>query len=262
MKRKLYIGTNTKMTKTIAETVSFLNSLQALTEDICRDNIELFVIPSYTTLESARKCVSEGLIRLGAQNMCWEQRGQFSGEISPLMLKETGTEIVLVGHSERRSIFNETDELINKKVLSALRHGFTTLLCIGETADQKEMNISDEALAIQLKTGLHKVEDKDLGRLWVAYEPVWAIGTQGIPASASYAEDKQGKIKNELKDLFGDASDDIPVLYGGSVNYENSQELIQMQCIDGLFIGRSAWEAYNFNRIIRQTLPLFMNKNS
>lgn len=261
MNKKLYIGTNTKMTKGIADTVSFLKALQSLTEDISREDIELFVIPSYTALERARKSVTAGLIRLGAQNMCWEEQGQFTGEISPLMLQETGTEIIEIGHSERRHIFGETDEHINKKVLSALKHGFTALLCIGETAREKELNIGSERLAAQLKTGLHQVAEKDLERLWVAYEPVWAIGTQGVPASATYAEDKHGKIKVELTALFGKAAQDIPVLYGGSVTLENSLEFIQMPSIDGLFIGRSAWEADNFNQIIRQTLPLFKNKN-
>lgn len=257
---RLYIGTNTKMYMNISQTVDFLTKLHGLTKDISRKKIKLFVIPSYTALDAARKCVPKESISIGAQNMCWEEQGQFTGEISPLMLQEVGVQIVQIGHSERRHIFKETDIEENKKVLSALKHGFTPLLCIGETREQKEKKISDEILRIQIKMGLNQVTPEQSKKVLIAYEPVWAIGVGGTPASKEYADEKHKVIKQTLIKLFGDNGKDIPVLYGGSVNNQNASELISMPHIDGLFIGRSAWDADNFNKIIREVLPLFFQK--
>ena len=253
---KVYFGTNTKMYKNIAQTVAFLTRLDQLTADISREDLELFVIPSFTTLDAARRCVPPERIALGAQNMGWEDEGQFTGEISPLMLKEVGTRIVEIGHSERRHVLGETDWMENRKVLCALRHGFTPLLCIGETGEQKELGLSDEVLRTQLKAGLHGVSPEDAPKLWVAYEPVWAIGVSGVPASPEYAAEKHQVIRDCLVELFGPAGKGIPLLYGGSVNPENAPALIPLPNIDGLFIGRSAWDADNFNRIIRDCLAL------
>ena len=151
MKKKFYFGTNTKMYKTIKDTRAFVSELQELTKDISRDDITLFVIPSYTTLKDANELKNEDLLMIGAQNMGWEEQGQFTGEISPLMLQEIGTDLIMVGHSERRHVLGETDEQENKKVICALNHNFTTLLCVGETEEQKEYGISEEIIRIQLK---------------------------------------------------------------------------------------------------------------
>lgn len=260
---KLYLGTNTKMYKTIADTVNFLIELGSLTADIDRDQLELFVIPSYTSLDAARRLIPEGKVKLGAQNMCWEEQGQYTGEISPLMLKELGIEIIEIGHSERRHILGETDEDERKKVTAAVRHGFTPLLCIGETLEQKNYGISNEILSIQLRIGLSQLSREQASKLWVAYEPVWAIGVNGIPADEGYADEKHAFIKETLISLFGkETGEDIPVLYGGSVNNDNANLLIEKPNIDGLFIGRSAWDAKNFNSIIRSVMPLFLAKNN
>jgi len=260
---KLYLGTNTKMYKTIADTLDFLTRLNGLTGDINRSRLELFVIPSYTSLDVARKCVPADKISIGAQNMCWEDQGQFTGEISPLMLREVGASIVEIGHSERRHVLHETDAEENKKVLAALNHHFTALLCIGETGEQKGLGLSDEVLRTQLKAGLHGITLNSTDRLWIAYEPVWAIGVNGTPASKEYADEKHAVIKQTLIEIFGaETGSDIPVLYGGSVNNENAEELIAMPHIDGLFIGRSAWDAENFNHIIRSVLPLFFERKN
>lgn len=262
MKRlnKIYLGTNTKMYKSISDTVEFLGRLCELTRDIDRKLLELFVIPSYTALNEARRTVSKECIKLGAQNMCWEDEGQFTGEISPLMLKEIGINIVEIGHSERRHGMGETDEMEKKKVSAALRHGFTPLLCIGETLEQKNYGISDEILKIQLKIGLSEVTKEQAKNIWIAYEPVWAIGVNGIPADEGYANEKHGVIKETLAAMFGEEGRDIPVLYGGSVNPSNAEPLIKEANIDGLFIGRSAWQADNFYKIIQSVLPLFIEK--
>ncbi len=258
---KLYLGTNTKMYKTISDTITFLTELKSLTGDIDRNKLELFVIPSYTSLETAKRIVPGGKIKLGAQNMCWAEEGQFTGEISPLMLKEIGIDIIEIGHSERRHILGETDEDEKKKVTAAIQHGFTPLLCIGETLEQKNYGISNEILSIQLKVGLSQLNREQASGLWVAYEPVWAIGVNGIPADEGYADEKHAFIKQTLISMFGEETgNDIPVLYGGSVNNGNAELLIRKPNIDGLFIGRSAWDAKNFNSIIRSVLPLYLDK--
>lgn len=257
MKSKLYFGTNLKMYKTIAQTTEFLQRLAEHSKDISYNDIELFVIPSFTTLPSAIHSIDRQHLKLGAQNMSWEEQGQFTGEISPLMLKELNLDIVMIGHSERRHIFGETDYEENLKVHTALKHDFTALLCIGETAQQKDYGISDETLRAQLKIGLHNISPEYLHKVWIAYEPVWSIGVNGIPASTDYAEEKHKVIKQTLYELFGDQSTQIPVLYGGSVNPQNANQLIIQPSIDGLFIGRSAWDADAFNDLIRQTKHFF-----
>lgn len=252
---KIFLGTNTKMYKTIAETKEFLAELCALTQDISRDEMTLFVIPSFTALQESRKTVNGDEILLGAQNMGWEDVGPFTGEISALMLKEIGIQIAEIGHSERRHILSESDEMENKKVLCALKHGLTPLLCIGETKEQRANGISAEILRMQLKVGLKDVSINDSDKLWIAYEPVWAIGASGIPATANYVAKMHGVIRQTLVELFGaDSAHQIPILYGGSVNAQNASELICVPDVDGLFIGRSAWQAKNFNAIIRDVL--------
>lgn len=259
MKKKLYFGSNLKMYKTIKDTVEYLQKLQSNLSDISRDEIVLFIIPSYTALESAAKQIDQDSIRLGAQNICWEDEGQFTGEISPIMLKEIGLKLVMIGHSERRHVFGETDDVENKKVKAALNHGFTTLLCIGETAEQKEYGISAEILKMQLKVGLHDVPAAQIPDIWVAYEPVWSIGVNGTPASADYAEKMHKVIKETLAEIFGESASQIPVLYGGSVNPGNANQLIVQPSIDGLFTGRAAWDADKFDTLIRDAKATFDN---
>lgn len=255
MGKKLYFGSNLKMYKTIAQTTEYLQALTALTKDISRqEEITLFIIPSYTSLKDASEKTDHSLCLLGAQNMCWEEEGQFTGEISPLMLNEIGMDLVMIGHSERRHVFRETDIEENRKVKSVLSHGMRALLCIGETGEQKEYGISPEVLRSQLKIGFHDVDPSFADRIWVAYEPVWSIGVNGIPASAGYAQEMHDVMKECLREIFGSAADRIPCLYGGSVNPGNAKELICQKSVDGLFVGRSAWQAENFNSLIRDAL--------
>lgn len=257
MDKKLYFGTNLKMYKTIEETVSYLKKLVDNTKDISRDAIELFVIPSYTSLSAAVTSVDRSFIKLGAQNMCWEDQGQFTGEISPLMLKELALDMVMIGHSERRHVFGEKDREENLKVKASLAHGFNTLLCIGETLEEKEYGISPEVLRTQLKVGFHGVSGDQADKIKVAYEPVWSIGVNGIPASAEYAEEMHKVIKGCLEELFGKRSAEIPVLYGGSVNPGNAEDMIVQPSVDGLFTGRAAWQADDFDRLIRQAMNAY-----
>lgn len=258
--KKLYFGSNLKMYKTIRETREYLASLVDLTKDLSREEMELFIIPSYTSLADAVKIVDQDELRLGAQNMCWEDQGQFTGEISPVMLNELGLRLVMIGHSERRHVFGETDIEENKKVKAVLAHGMTALLCIGETGEEKEYGLSPEVLRTQLKVGFHQVSKDQIPNIWVAYEPVWSIGVNGTPASAEYAEEMHKIIKDTLWELFGEESRRIPVLYGGSVNPGNARSLIVQPSIDGLFVGRSAWDAEKFNVLIRDAIDAYRTK--
>ena len=262
MGKKLYFGSNLKMYKNIQDTLSYPQDLVSYTKDISREEIELFIIPSYTTLESAVSKTDRAFVKLGAQNMCWEDEGQFTGEISPLIPRELGLDLVMIGHSERRHVFGGTDREENLKVKAALKHGFTTLLCIGETAEEKNYGISPEVLRTQLKVGFHDVPVSSVPHIWVAYEPVWSIGVNGTPASAEYAEEMHQVIKKCLLEIFGEAGADIPVLYGGSVNPGNAEELIVQPSIDGLFTGRAAWQADKFNKLIRDAVLAYKTSHS
>lgn len=248
--KKLYFGSNLKMYKGMKETSLYLKKLAENTKDLSREEAEIFIIPSYTSLPEAVNSIDRTEIRLGAQNMCWEEEGQFTGEISPCMLKEMGIDLVMIGHSERRHVFGETNIEENKKVKAALAHGFKTLLCVGETAEEKEYGIASEVLKTQLKMGFHRVEASQADSIWVAYEPVWSIGVNGTPASAGYAERIHKLIRETLVEIFGEAGREIPVLYGGSVNPGNAEELMVQQSVDGLFVGRSAWDADRFGELI------------
>ena len=252
--KKWYMGTNTKMYKTIAETNEFVSQLCELTSDIDRENFELFVIPSYTTLDQANRKRDAARLKLGAQNIGWEERGQYTGEISPLMLQEVGCELVMIGHSERRHIFHETDEMERRKVRCAMDHGFTVLLCIGETEEEKEAGRSDEVIKTQLRHGLSDIRPEETSKLWIAYEPVWAIGVNGKPITIAYADEKLQVIREALTDGFGSCGEEIPIFYGGSVNPGNAVPLSHCREINGLFIGRSAWDAGKFNKLIRKVL--------
>ena len=259
MRKKFYVGTNTKMFQTGAEAESYIRRMDSLIDDI-RDRLEFFFIPSFTSLDRVVKAAG-GRVRIGAQNMAWEDRGQFTGEVSPLMLEELGVRFVLIGHSERRHVFRETDEDMAKKLRCAFDHGFTALLCVGETAQQKDAGNSIGAVREQIlrAADLLRAEEPD-GNLWIGYEPVWAIGYSGVPASAGYAQDMHLAIKDILYERFGERGRDVPVLYGGSVNAGNAVDYISRRGVDGLFIGRSALDPDGFNGIIRDALEAFESR--
>ena len=254
--KKIYFGTNKKMYKTIVDTRTFIKELADITKDINPEHARLFVIPSYTALAEAKKMLQDTNIKLGAQNMCWADEGEFTGEISPVMLKEIGIDIVEIGHSERRHVLGESDFQTKMKVEASIRHGMTALLCIGETKEQKAYNIQDEILSMQLKVGLSSIKSTDAEKLlWIAYEPVWAIGVNGTPISMSYAAERHKHIRSVLIDLFGEEIGcNIPVLYGGSVNMDNARPLMSDPNINGLFVGRSAWEAGNYYKMLKWVL--------
>lgn len=248
MGKKFLFGTNLKMYKTNSQTVAYVQQLEALTADMKDLDGNLFVIPSYTALSDTKACSKR--IRLGAQNMHWADCGKFTGEISPLMLKEIGVDIIELGHSERRHVMGETDADIEKKAAAAIRHGFTALLCIGETKEEKDAGQTAAVLSRQIRSALKG--DYPTEKIWVAYEPVWAIGEEGIPAEPAYVEQVHGQIKEVLQEIYPECGDTIPVLYGGSVNHENCVPFANLKHVDGLFVGRSAWEAESFDQLIRK----------
>ena len=260
MNAPLLVGTNLKMYKGVKDTIEFLSRLNDNIGHIAKDDMTIFVIPSYLALHAACRSDAHDRILLGAQNLHWEDSGQFTGEVSPVMLKEIGIDIAEIGHSERRQLFGETDVTVGLKAQAALKHGMRTLVCIGETAEDKASGITFEKLRMQAKVALKGIPEDDLDSLWVAYEPVWAIGVHGVPAEPGYAEKSHRMIKDVLEELYPAKGAGVPVLYGGSVNMENASKLIVQPSIDGLFIGRTAWDADRFASLIAEVLPLWKAK--
>ena len=248
---KIWIGTNWKMTKTIAEGIDFTKGLKKISKAITSD-LQLFIIPSHTSLVPIKELTTGSDIYLGAQNMHWEDSGAYTGEISPRMLAEIGIDMIELGHSERRQYFNETDAAINKKVHAALKYSIRPLICIGENMEQKKQQISKETLAAQLKVCLQGVSMEQAKEVLIAYEPVWAIGEQGVPANAGYVVDIHDFLRNRLEEIFAEVGREIPILYGGSVNHDNFLEYIDLKNVNGLFIGRAAWNIDSFQDILKQ----------
>jgi len=258
--RPLLMGSNLKMFKTAEQTRAYLEALQNLTADIPRTEVQLFIIPSYIALPAALQQVDQNLIRIGAQNVFWEDAGAWTGEVSPVMLKDLGVTQVELGHSERREHFGETALTVQRKVQAVLRNGMHALICVGETAQDKELGVGPERLREQVKIALHGVPEEALEHIWIAYEPVWAIGERGVPATAPYANAMHGVIRTVLTELYPNRGAGVPVLYGGSVNLENAESLIEQPDVDGLFVGRSAWDAERFNEMIRRTLKVWKRR--
>lgn len=249
---QIYAGSNLKMFKTNRQTVEYLQLLERLTDDLPRPPLQLFILPSYTTLADACRGSNQEKVWIGAQNMHWEAEGAFTGEVSPRMLTEIGVKLVMCGHAERRQIFGETDEQVNRRALAALSHGMYALVCVGETMAERQAGQSIERLRFQLEIDLKDIPTQQLDRLWIAYEPVWSIGEHGTPASPEAANEMHAEIRETLVELFPSRQGNFPILYGGSVNLENSDALISQPEVDGLFIGRAAWDAVNFNLILRR----------
>jgi triosephosphate isomerase len=240
-----WIGTSWKMNKTLAEARAFAEGLIA--SDAARDpRLQRFVIPPFTAVREVKAMLAQTSVKVGAQNMHWEDQGAWTGEVSPLMLKDCGLDIVELGHSERRSHFGETDHTVGLKTAAAVRHGLIPLICIGETLEERQSGRAAEVLAEQTRAALLPVKDSAAPVL-LAYEPVWAIGVNGIPATADYADARQAEIIAVAQEVMGRK---IPCLYGGSVNPGNCAELIACPHIDGLFIGRSAWDVAGYLDIL------------
>lgn len=255
---KIWIGTNWKMTKTIGEGIEYTNKLIQISNTLIQ-NIELFIIPSHTSLVPIKELAVNSSVHVGSQNMHWKESGAYTGEISPRMLNEIGIDLVELGHSERRLYFNENDQNINKKVLTALDFGMKPLICIGENLEQKNSHISKEILTIQLKIALKNVPKEQINNILIAYEPVWAIGEQGLPANPDYVAEIHNLLRDTLNEIYKDGGR-IPLLYGGSVNKENCLDYLKNREVNGLFIGRAAWEIDSFQEILLKINNEYVNK--
>ena len=246
--RKVIIAGNWKMNKTVGEAVSFVKDLKKLSDGI--DDREIVVCPPFTSLSAVAAELKTSNIGLGAQNMYFEKEGAFTGEVSPLMLKEL-VKYVIIGHSERRHIFNEDDELINKKVKSALENGLKPILCVGETLEEREKGKTKDIVGKQINEGLKDIKKRDMGNVVIAYEPVWAIGT-GKNATPQQAEDVHLFIRGLLKAIFDDkVGENISILYGGSVNKDCIKEIISQEDIDGALVGGASLDVKHFFEVIK-----------
>ena len=248
--KRIWLGSGWKMNKTLEETGDYIHILKNFLS-LKKYDFNVFIVPPFTTLHYAGNLIKDSDIFLGAQNMHWESAGSFTGEISPLMLKDCGVTFIELGHSERRANFGETDILVNKKVLSAIDYDLRPLICIGENDYEKQVGVSKETVVRQIKIALYGVPEDKVQEILIAYEPVWAIGDNGIPADPDYANWIHQFIKKEISVLYNEkTASTIPILYGGSVNLKNAQSFVQQPEIDGLFIGRSSWKAEGFIKII------------
>ena len=251
MRRKVIAG-NWKMNNDIKETQ---NLLSKITSGISMDNLncDVIVCPPFTSLFEAYTLLKDTKIKLGAQNMHFESSGAFTGEISASMLKSVGCEYVILGHSERRTIFGETDELINNKIKKANASGLKPIFCVGELLEEREAGITEKVIEKQIKSGLKDISSEEMGNVIIAYEPVWAIGT-GKTASPEQAEEVHKFIRGLINDKYGaSVSDKIAIQYGGSVNNKNARELLSQKDIDGALIGGASLKADAFIEIIQAT---------
>jgi triosephosphate isomerase (TIM) len=250
--RKKILAANWKMNLTQLEAESYLKSFLVDLNEVT--DVEVVIIPPFTALSVFAAASSKAQwIRLGAQNMHWEKKGAFTGEISAPMLRSLYVKYVVVGHSERRTLFGETDEIVNRKVRSALDAGLRPIMCVGETLQQRESGQENEVLETQVRQGLAGVDSKDFHDIVIAYEPVWAIGT-GRTATPEQARDMHAHIRQIIASM-ADATiaDRIRIQYGGSVKVENTEELMRQPGIDGALIGGASLDPRSFGQIIRKT---------
>ncbi len=244
------IAGNWKMYKTVAETVQFIDELKGLLAG-AGDGVEVVLCPPCTALSAAAEALRGSGIYLSAQNMHWEEQGAFTGEISPLMLREIGCKYVVLGHSERRQYFGETDEAVNKKVKAALKHGLIPIVCVGETLEEREAGITEKVIGTQVKGALTGLDPAQTAGLVVAYEPVWAIGT-GRTASDDDAQKVNAFIRGLLVEIAGrEAAEKVRIQYGGSVKPENAAGLMARPDIDGALVGGASLKPDSFAGIIK-----------
>ncbi len=246
--RRPLIAGNWKMFKTQDEAAETARHLVSLVKSV--QNVDIMVAPAFTALSSVAGEIADSPVALGAQNLFWEKEGAFTGEISPLMLVALGCQYALIGHSERRQFFGETDETVNKKMGAAIHAGLIPVLCIGESNAEREAQKTFSVLETQMKTGLAGFTADSLSSLIVAYEPVWAIGT-GKAATAAIAQDTHAFIRSWIKTNFGNSlANSIRILYGGSVKPDNVKELMDQPDIDGALVGGASLDAATFSQLV------------
>lgn len=246
--RKYVIAGNWKMNMTPAQTKDLINQMKPLVADATCDVV--LCVP-YVDIAAAVEAANGSNIKIGAENIHWAQSGAFTGEISGEMLKAAGAQYVIIGHSERRQYFGETDDTVNARLKAAIASGLTPIVCVGETLEQREKNITVETVAMQTKIAFRDISADDAVNTIIAYEPVWAIGT-GKTATDEQADEVNGAIRNVIKEIYGiDTSEKIVIQYGGSMNAKNAAGLLAKQHIDGGLIGGASLKAEDFSVIVK-----------
>jgi len=245
--RKPIIAGNWKMNKTVKEGIDLINEIKKI--DLNKD-VEALVCVPFTHLTEAKKALEGTGVKLGAQNVHFEESGAFTGEISPLMLEDIGVDYVILGHSERRQMFNETNEIVNKKIHSALDHKLKPILCVGESLEEREAGKEIQVVTDQVEKSLKGVKLEDMENIVIAYEPIWAIGT-GRTASSDDANSMLREIREKLGSLYNDEVKNLVRLqYGGSVKPETIKELMEKPEVDGALVGGASLKAEDFTQLV------------
>ena len=255
---KPFLAGNWKMYKTIPEALDMASSLLEIFPE--PPDAEIVLIPPFTTLSSLYGALKGTPIRLGSQNIFWEDNGAFTGEISPVMLKDSGCTFAVIGHSERRQYFGETNATVNKKIKAALAHDLIPIMCIGESLEERESNRTIEKIDSQVDEGLEGLEPEEFKNVIIAYEPIWAIGT-GLTATPDQAQEVHGHIRNLLAKMYGnDVSSCAIILYGGSVKPDNTFSLLKEKDINGALVGGASLKADSFAEIIKEGIRAYKEK--
>ncbi len=244
------------MYKTIGQAIELANGLKRELFEINSEDLEVVICPPFTALVEVAEVIYDSNIQLGAQDMYWQEEGAFTGAVSPLMLKDAGCKFVIIGHSERRQYFAETNENVNKKIKAALQHGLTPIVCVGETLTEREKNKTFDVLDDHIKNGLKDLSDSEVAKIVIAYEPVWAIGT-GKTATPGQAEEAQKYIRNLLLKLYNkDIADTLRIQYGGSIKPENIVDLMKQPDVDGGLVGGASLKLEAFADIVKGALSV------
>jgi triosephosphate isomerase (TIM) len=250
MKTPIICG-NWKMYKTVAETVKYVKEFRSLVKDVV--GVEVVLAPPFTAIHAAAEAARASNVAIAAQDLYWEREGAFTGEVSAAMVREAGAEFVIIGHSERRTLFGETDASVNRKVMAAFGADLVPIVCIGETLDQRERNETFDVLDRQIKQGLDRITSEQLALLVIAYEPVWAIGT-GRNATPAQAAEAHGHIRQRLRQWWGNnAADQCHLIYGGSVKVENISDLATQPDVDGALVGGASLDLRGFAEIVSRS---------
>ncbi len=243
--RRPFIAANWKMYKTNAETKNFIADFLLLVEFV--KDVDIIIAPPFTSLSTAAELLKGSNVRLAAQDVYFEEEGAYTGEISPKMLLDAGCEHVIIGHSERRQYFQETDEIVNKKIKAARAGGLGVIFCIGESLEERKSGKTFDVIKGQIDGGLKDVDDE---HMVVAYEPIWAIGT-GVTATPEQAQEAHAYVRERLKNLYSDKADEMRMLYGGSVKPENVAELMSKPDVDGGLVGGASLKPDSFAKIVK-----------
>jgi triosephosphate isomerase len=246
-----FIAANWKMHKTVHEAVVFVKEFRSMVKDV--DDVEIVVAPPFTAVHAVAEAARNTTVGVSGQNASFEREGAFTGDVSAEMLREAGAEYVILGHSERRRLYGDTDETVNRRLIAALAAKLTPIVCIGETLQEREADMTLSVLDRQIRVGLDSMTGEQVGGLVIAYEPVWAIGT-GRNATPEQAGEAHAHIRQRLRQWFGgDAADHCHVIYGGSVKPDNIHELVALPDVDGALVGGASLEVRGFFDIVSRS---------